>query len=88
MEIDYYYVNLFSKMSYNHRAAVNKLDCFGENEIKTVFLHSFSSLQVPCGNGKDLEETPPLFERYAGVYNGIISSLSLVCLLFASSANT
>ena len=79
MEVDYYYVSLFSQISYAHRSAGNRIDCFGDQEIRTVFLNCSFSLEVPCGSGKGLEEVPPLFQRYAGIYNGTISSISLVC---------
>lgn len=85
MEVDYYYVSLFSQISFAHRAAANRVDCFGDKEIRTIFLNCSFSLEVPCGSGKGLEEVPPLFQRYAGIYNGTISSISLVyCFLLES----
>ena len=80
MEIDYYYISLFSKLSFHQRCNLH-FKGFQEEQIRFIFLKASGTLRLPIGKQMEL---PPLFQRLAGVYGGIISSSSLVSSILIS----
>jgi hypothetical protein len=49
IELDYYYMSLFSKLSF-HQRTNQEFKGFSEEQIQFIFLKASTTLQIPIGN--------------------------------------